>query len=632
MTKVIQLTLIWAFFLCASDTYTQNNRPVTNNVQDMQIFYHTIESGQTVYSIAKMYDVMVMDIYNLNPGSENGIKAGERLKIPQRKFEEKSILNSKQSINSTNDANAGNDAKTANTTNTAQVNQDGDIIHTIQAKETLYGVAKKYKVSEESILQANPGLSTTNFSTGKKIHIPKPGYKKPIAEVVIRGGAKEVYYAIQQGETIVNICRIFKTTEIELLMLNPELSGGLRAGLTLRIPLRISENELPKGTVSAPPRPIYTDPPPVKLKNAAKIALLLPLDADNRQMTDNKKAIIEYLEGFLLSVDELFEKKQEIELFIEEIGDDNLTKTKKVIQDKHAQLKDVHLIIGVFTNEQAKSKQIRMIADYARENKIKFVIPMSRIEVLTDNPYVFQVNTPPDYLFEKVANAGANLFAKHNIIFLDTKETDDQTTDFLKAYKKELKDRNITFKEATYDASNFEANILSLLSTSKPNMIIPVSQTLDALLKIKPILRLIADTKPEYNLTLFGYPVWQRYIENCLDDFHALNTYIYSYFYADNIHPDVKSFYDKFKYWYSKSPIRNYYKYALFGYDTGMYFLNAIHQYGVGFEENLSEIPYKSLQTGFNFNRVYEGGSFINTNIYIIHYNKDYTITRTEYK
>jgi hypothetical protein len=164
-------------------------------------------------------------------------------------------------------------------------------------------------------------------------------------------------------------------------------------------------------------------------------------------------------------------------------------------------------------------------------------------------------------------------------------------------------------------------------------MIIPVSQTLDALLKIKPILRMIAESKPEYNLTLFGYPKWQSYIEDCLDDFHALNTYIYSYFYVDNIHPSVKSFYDQYKYWYSKTPMKKWpYKFALFGYDTGMYFLSAIHQFGSNFEEHLSDIPYKSLQTGFNFNRVYEGGCFINTNIYIIHYNKDYTITRTEYK
>ena len=615
MKKKIQLVLIWVFFLCAFNVYAQNNRPVTNNVQDMEIFYHTIESGQTVYSIAKMYDVMVMDIYKLNSGSENGIKAGERLKIPQRRFEEKSILN------------AGN---TNNSNNTSRITDDNDyIIHTIQASETLFGLSQRYNVSAESILQANPGLSKSNFSIGKKIRIPKQVLQKPVTEVVERSGTKELYHLITAGETVYNICKLFKTTESELLALNPELSGGLRIGMTLRIPLRLSDSELPKGTISTS-RNTNTGPA-IKLTNAVKVALLLPVDTEKLQSTDVKKQFAEYYEGFLLAVLALREQGQEVELFVYEIGDDNVSKTRRFLQDKAKELKNVHLMIGGYAAEQTTSAQIRLIADFAKENKIKYVVPFSRIEVATDNPYLFQINTLPVYLIEKVANAGANLFAKHNIIFLDTKDEEDQT-DLIKAYKQELKDRNITWKETTYDAANFDANMLSLLSTSKPNMIMPVSSSLDALLKIKPILRLIADTKPEYNLTLFGYPVWQRYINECLDDFHALNTYTFSYFYADNTHPNVLAFYDKYKFWYSKTPMPSIYKYALFGYDTGMYFLSAIHKFGADFENHLPEITYKSLQTGFNFNRIYDGGSFINTNIYIIHYNKDYTITRTEFK
>jgi len=149
---------------------------------------------------------------------------------------------------------------------------------------------------------------------------------------------------------------------------------------------------------------------------------------------------------------------------------------------------------------------------------------------------------------------------------------------------------------------------------------------------------MIADTKPEYNLTVFGYPIWQtqgdsdeekQYYEKNLEHYHALNTYIFSYFFADNIHPSVKAFYDKYKYWYSKSPETLY---ALLGYDTGMYFLSALQQFGTDFETRLSELNYKSLQTGFNFERLNDEGGFINKNLYIIHYNKDYSVTRSEYK
>jgi len=160
-------------------------------------------------------------------------------------------------------------------------------------------------------------------------------------------------------------------------------------------------------------------------------------------------------------------------------------------------------------------------------------------------------------------------------------------------------------------------------------MIMPVSLHLDALQKIKPILRLIAETSPEYNLTLFGYPRWQAYSKDCLDDFHALNTYIYSSFYANNIHPGVKAFYEKYKNWYSKSPVAVY---SLMGFDTGMYFISAIKKFGANFEDRLSEMNYNSLQTGFDFERFDESGCHINKNIYIIHFNKDFTINRSQFK
>ncbi len=91
-------------------------------------------------------------------------------------------------------------------------------------------------------------------------------------------------------------------------------------------------------------------------------------------------------------------------------------------------------------------------------------------------------------------------------------------------------------------------------------------------------------------------------------------------------------FYDNYKKWYSKNPMPSYPKYAMLGFDTGMFFFTAIQKYGVNFESRLSEMDYKSIQTGFNFERVNNWGGFINTNIYIIHYKKDFTIKRSDFK
>ena len=603
MKKNTIFTLLWVFCLIAINVSAQNNQSTIYNAQDGDIFYHTVERGQTVYSIAKMYEVNVEDIYKLNAGSNDAIKAGDKLIIPQKKIVAKKEIKPGQS--------------------------DEYIYHTIQTRETLFGVSKIYDVSGESIIEANPGLSQETFSIGKTIRIPTGITKKQTAEVVENNrGAKEVYYTVPAKETMFNMCRKFKTTEKELLKLNPELAGGLRIGMTLRIPLRINESELPKDAVEQNPNEVNAMlkvKKEIKRENASIVALLLPYNANNPKSSNLH--IVEYYEGMLLAIDTLRNQGYTTELFVYDTGEDNPALTKKILQEKSEELKNVDLIIGGISNEQ-----IKLIADFAKANKIKYVIPFSpNSDEVLNNAYIFQVNTPSTYLYANAAYTGANLFAKHNIIFLNTKD-DGEQTDFIKEFKQELKERNMSYKDAAYDAENFEESIKTFLSTSKSNMIIPVSQSLEALVKIKTVLRSITETIPEYKITLYGYPIWQSFSKECLDDFHALDTYIYSRFYADNLNPNVKKFYDKYKNWFSKSPMSTFPRYAMLGFDTGMFFLSSIQDYGKNFESKLPDIKYRSIQTGFNFERVNNWGGFINTNIYIIHYGKDFTITRSDFR
>ncbi|MCD8080559.1 MAG: LysM peptidoglycan-binding domain-containing protein, partial [Bacteroides sp.] len=66
-------------------------------------FLHTVEKGQSLYSISSMYGVDQAEIVRLNPGSQEKIYAGQALRIPQ-----------------------------------AAAQQKGATFHTIQAGETLY--------------------------------------------------------------------------------------------------------------------------------------------------------------------------------------------------------------------------------------------------------------------------------------------------------------------------------------------------------------------------------------------------------------------------------------------------------------------------------------------------------------
>ena len=97
---------------------------LTARAQETETFVHTIKQGETVYSIARTYQVSPESILKLNPTASTGIKAGETLTIPQQQ-------------------------------NGTQEKR----FHTIQAGETLYKLTKTYQVFAKPIRDLRPKTS-----------------------------------------------------------------------------------------------------------------------------------------------------------------------------------------------------------------------------------------------------------------------------------------------------------------------------------------------------------------------------------------------------------------------------------------------------------------------------------------
>ncbi len=574
--------------------------------QDSKTFQHTIEQGETVYAIATMYGVTTEAIYKLNPGSKEGIKAGEVLLIPQKKAGTK-----------------GNNAETYT-------------FHTIEAKETLYAVSMKYKVPAQYILQANPGLSVKTFQKGRTIRIPSNESiqamdqtaqieSKPQAE---EAQVQEITYTIQKKETMYSLCRKFKVSSYELIKLNPQLKSGVKAGVEIKVPVKedavASKTENKASTESfiqseSEVNALLSAPKSTRALNQLKVALLLPFNPSKKTAASSR--FIEYYEGMLLAVDSLQNQGLSLDLSVYDTGE-GTSRIREILTGET--LPNADLIIGAVQNDQ-----IKMIADFAKEHHIKYVIPFtSKNDDVLSNNFVFQVNTPHSYLYSKAAERGRKLFANDHIIFVNIHDKEEKKP-FIKALQEELKDHQVPFKEIEYNGETFAQDLDSLYMVDQVrNVIIPTSSSLEALQKIKTPLRMLAETKTDYTISLFGYPEWQTYVREALDDFYALDTYIYTNFYADNLSKPMQDFYNKFKTWYSKDLINTYPKYGILGFDTGMFFFGAMKKYGVNFEEELDNIHYPSIQTGFDFHRVNNWGGFINTQIFIVHYNKDFTVTR----
>ena len=600
MNKISIYALTFFLSLSSVTVYSQKNNKqvIFTNEQGSDIFYHTIERGQTVYAIATMYGVSVEDIYRLNPESKEGIKAGSTLRIPQK---DSAIAPSGKADNYT--------------------------YHTIQPKETLYSLSIKYSVPATDIIAANPGLSTSTFTIGKNIRIP-PTRLETLPTTEKKTVQKEMEYTIQKKETMYRICRKFDISSVELLRLNPELKNGVKAGMVIKIP--VASEEVITQNIRQPEErevnALLSTPKDIKKVNRIQVALLLPFMTNETTQSSATSRFVEYYEGLLLAVDSLRNMGTSIELSVYDTG--NGTKKVKEILKEDA-LSNANLIIGAVQNDQ-----IGLITDFAQKHNIKYVIPFtSKNDDVLSNANVYQVNTPHSYLYSKAAQAGCDLFSDYNIILVNIKDKEEKP-EFIKAFKTEMQQRDIPFKEVTYKGDTFATDIEAAMVRDKRNVVLPTSASLDAVNKIKAPLRMLSELKEEekepYMVNLFGYPEWQTYTRECLEDFYALNTYIYSNFYADNLSPEVHSFYSDYKNWYSKNLINTFPKYGILGFDTGMYFLGAINKYGSNFENNLDKIHYKSIQTGFDFHRVNNWGGFINTNLFIVHYKNDYTVTRGE--
>ena len=269
-----------------------------------------------------------------------------------------------------------------------------------------------------------------------------------------------------------------------------------------------------------------------------------------------------------------------------------------------------------------------MSADYALKNEINYVVPFSNCDKLTsETASVFQVNTSYQNLYSHSTSRACDLFAYYNVVIVNTHNKDEKDL-FIRTLKANMAEVGISYRELSFNERSFQSDISSMLSTTKPNVVIPIAGSLEALAKISGPLRIIADTKPDYNLTLFGHPEWQKYTNDYLDDFFKLNAHMYTSFYANNLSADVQWFTNKYYKLYKKSMILSYPKYAMLGFDTGLYFISAINQGGSKFEDNRQSIKHTCLQTGCNFQRVNNWGGFINTSLYFVRHNKDHTITR----
>ena len=563
-------------------------------------FSHTVEKGETVYSIATMYGCTVEEVYRLNPDSRNRIRLGEQLKIVQPSF-------------------------------SADEDQSSTVYayHTISAGETLYALSRQYKVMPEDVMALNPGLTTATFQIGKTIRIPQQSATLPLAtQTVIEKVVKYDKYEVKRRETMYKLTKTLGISSEELIKHNPKLRDGLKRGMILRIP-RIEEVEVEK-VIEEPQmserevnallaKNINTAPLPV-----ARVSLLLPFYTKEPAKARIATRFVEYYEGFLLAVDSLRRNGLSIDLHVHDVGSGNQAVSNILTAPSLAQS---HLIIGA-----VETGQIEKVASFAKKHEIPYVVPFtSRNDEVLNNAQIFQVNTPHAYLYSKASEEIARRYKDSHIILIDYNDK-GRKSEYVTELKRNWTENAQSFSELKFNSVSFSEDLLPHLKPDKQNVVILSSSSLEALNAVRSTLRMYTSVyQPEvepFKITMFGYPDWQTYVQECLDDFYALGVSFYANFYLDNMGNDAEAYYKKYTHTYGKSWINTYPKYSVLGFDTGMYFLQSLKKNGAEFDNVITPLRREGIQTGFDFHRVNNWGGYINHCIFTVTYNSDYTVTR----
>ena len=166
---------------------------------------HKLEKGETINQIAQKYKVTPFDIYQLNPDAQSGLKPNSILLIPNSSAKKAINVQSKKGT--------------------------ATVTHLVAPKETLYGIEKKYGVSDEALKQANPFLEKDGLQIGQILTISTNTVLKnniPITE-------KVVYHYVLPKETKYSIAKQYGISIEELERKNPEVVSNLPEGFKLLI-------------------------------------------------------------------------------------------------------------------------------------------------------------------------------------------------------------------------------------------------------------------------------------------------------------------------------------------------------------------------------------------------------------
>ncbi len=581
MDRNIFTSLVLAAVLACAVPVSGNSQeyistPVTISKEKIKVngdicYSHIVREKQTLFSIAKAYEVTVDDIYSYNPAlKESGLKKNSIIIIPS-----KEALAKKQTPTTAQEPQIETRQEPQKIQEAATVPESEQQsvpkpvkkqepkkkqkTHTVKWYEDLDVIAEKYGVTVEDIIKAN-NLSGRKLSKRQKLIIPEAGEITPTET------------AVPQDEAV--------TTATENIIEKSDTAA-------------ITETE-----------PQYSS------KDEVKITLILPMRASTDNVSRNN---MDFYSGVLLGIKDMADKGINTELNVYDSSDN----THPIASED---LNGSDMIIGPVSSGDL-SKLLNSSPEVA--TVISPLDPRSEsLAYIHSN--LIQVPSPQMSQYQDLAS-----WIKEDTVPGDTlliiSEKGARQTEAVAQMTQAADSSGLTFIPFSYsilEGRDITEPLTNLMTATGTNRVLIASESEAFVNDVVRNLNILIYNK--LNVVLYA-PARIRNFETIeVENLHNTSLHSSLGYLIDYESQEVKNFLLKYRALYNTEPTQ----YAFQGYDIATYFISMCSKYGSAWKQKLTDGESNMLQSTFRFVPAGDGG-YVNNGIRRVIYGNGWSVTQT---
>ncbi|GAA4270904.1 LysM peptidoglycan-binding domain-containing protein [Aquimarina gracilis] len=561
---------------------------------------HKVKRKETLYGIAKKYNITVEDIKKQNKRlySEQ-IKKKDKIRIPVFAQETTAVAKPTEI-----DSISPNSRLTTTTR------------YIVKPKDTRYGIARRHGITITQLEQLNPTMDP-DFPIGMEITVPTTIF------VSLKDSIQPGFelYEVKPKETIFGILKRTGISSDSLFNMNPYLREGLKAGMVITIPKDTMAATIPQiGKYLDLGSKLYNFKP-------KKVAVMLPFSLDtlnfeviqeteeHLKKKQSLRIALDLYSGILIAVDSAKTKGITTELNVFDTKKNNNTQhIRKILKDHDFEGTDA--VIGPLYQNNLET-----VAAELRKYETPIFSPASRKESnLYDN--FFQTRPTNEMLQERIISYVEKDSTDKNIIIIV------QQGKKYEEIKEKLKAKFPEAKVAKIEEGNYlyEVHLGKVLVENKPNWVFLESNDVAMLSNVIPLLNAKAES---HKITLFTSDKNSAFDDDSVKNEHLSKLHLhYPSFYKEFDEEDeegnkhVTPFTKKYKAIYGSDPNNWAVRGFDIAYDILMRLGSADDMYhAVSFEGTTQYVENK-----FNYTKKMLGG-YCNDATYIIKFDNDLKLT-----